>query len=421
MSNTPSPKRRKRDIILDEATLLFNDQGYHDTRLEDIAAKIGTGKTNISYHFKSKETILGEAYYLACEFSEAELTLAMKAPNGLERALAFIRAHLQAHANALTGLRPPLTLMNEFTAFQEPEQSTMSGRFEKHIHGFKNFLIEGLEDGSVDVASVEASTFFVFNVLHWIPRWLDAINERRHDEAIDGLIDLLRNGLATDKNRLSAIPLSRSNSGDYPAIFDKETRNRLKKEAFLRTGTRYLNTNGYRNLSLDDIAKDLGVTRGAFYYHIADKESLFVQCFERSCNLIEEAQIKASESEAPTALAELEQAIRWLFENHVTNLDPLLRMNLIHALPPATKAAIRARLRRLQATFAELVARGMLDNSVNPIEVEACEHIILGAIFAGSGNRFTATSLNETWHVIDEPIAASALYFEPLLTGLSAK
>jgi len=320
--STPSlPKRRKRDLILDEAALLFNEQGYHDTRLEDIAMKIGTGKTNISYHFKSKETILGEAYLLAIDFSDAQLELASKAPTGLERALAFIRAHLNTHSKTISGHRPPLTLMNDFSAFQEPERTAMSSRFEKHIQGFKQFLKAGLTDGSVSITSVEASTFFIFNVLHWIPKWLNAIHERRHDEAIDGLIELLRNGLSTDKKRPAAIPLSRSSSGDYPAIFDKETRNRLKKEAFLRTGTRYLNTKGYRNLSLDDIAKDLGVTRGAFYYHIADKESLFIQCFDRSCNLIEEALIRANESEAPDALAELEQAMRWLFENHVTKLQ----------------------------------------------------------------------------------------------------
>jgi len=116
----------------------------------------------------------------------------------------------------------------------------------------------------------------------------------------------------------------------------------------------------------------------------------------------------------------MEQAMRWLFENHVTNLDPLLRMNLIHALPPAPKAAINARLRRLQASFAELVANGMLDTSVRPIEVEASEQIIFGSIFAGSGHRFAATNLDKTWQIIDQPMAASAVYFEPLLTGLSS-
>jgi len=139
--STPSlPKRRKRDLILDEAALLFNEQGYHDTRLEDIAMKIGTGKTNISYHFKSKETILGEAYLLAIDFSDAQLELASKAPTGLERALAFIRAHLNTHSKTISGHRPPLTLMNDFSAFQEPERTAMSSRFEKHIQGFKQFL-----------------------------------------------------------------------------------------------------------------------------------------------------------------------------------------------------------------------------------------------------------------------------------------
>jgi AcrR family transcriptional regulator len=419
-TKSPNVRVSKRDAILAEATQLFNDQGYHDTRLEDIAAKIGTGKTNISYHFKNKETLLEEDYGLACDFSDAEIDVAAKAKNGLERAIAFIRAHFQAHANAMNGQRSALTLLSDFSAFHEPEHSQITARFDKHIHSFKQFLQQGINDGSVEVASVEAATFFVFSVLHWIPRWLEAIPEKNWDTSIDGICDLLRHGLAIDIKRAPAKPLNRANIGDYPAIFDRKTRNKLKRAAFLRTGTRYLNKNGFRSLSLDEIAKELGVTRGAFYYHIADKETLFINCFERTCDLIEESQILAAEGDAIDAVSELEQAIRCLFEGHVTNLDPLLRLNLTHALAPAPRVAIQARLRRLRATYAELIGKGMMDGSIRPIDLEATEHIVFGAIFAASGQRYAATKLYKTWQPIQEPVAASAAYFQPLLTGLAS-
>jgi len=79
----------------------------------------------------------------------------------------------------------------------------MSSRFEKHIQGLKQFLKAGLTDGSVSITSVDASTFFIFNVLHWIPKWLDAIHERRHDEAIDGLIECRYSIIAVKFGRLS--------------------------------------------------------------------------------------------------------------------------------------------------------------------------------------------------------------------------
>jgi len=57
-------KATKREQILNHAISQFNAQGYYDTRLEDIARASGTGATNISYHFKSKEALLEEAYGL---------------------------------------------------------------------------------------------------------------------------------------------------------------------------------------------------------------------------------------------------------------------------------------------------------------------------------------------------------------------
>lgn len=413
-------KATKREQILNHAISQFNAQGYYDTRLEDIARASGTGATNISYHFKSKEALLEEAYGLACNFSDAEILVAAKARNGLERAIAFIRAHCQAHANALTGKTTPLSLLNDFAAFNEPEFTEISARFNKHIEGFKTFLQEGLEDGSVEVSSIDASTFFVFNVLHWLPRWIAAVPQMERDRAIDDLCDLMRNGIAQNPLREASKPIGRTGSDEYPAIFDKETRNRLKRDAFLRTGTRYLNTNGYRNLSLDEITKELGVTRGAFYYHIADKETLFISCFERTCDLIEESQCLAANSGPSDSVSELELAVRWLFEGHITNLDPLLRYNLIHALEPAPRASTQARLRRLRASYAEVLANGMMDGSVRTIDLDTMEHIIFGAVFTADGRRFASTQFYQKWQPNTKPIAASAAYFEPLFTGLSS-
>ncbi|MEE9272342.1 MAG: TetR family transcriptional regulator [Robiginitomaculum sp.] len=413
-------KTNKRDQILNDAISQFNNQGYHDTRLEDIARIRGTGATNISYHFKSKEALLEEAYGLACNFSDAEIIVAARARNGLERAIAFIRAHAQTHANALTGMSSPLSLLNDFTAFSKPEFTLISARFNKHIEGFKLFLNDGLEDGSVDVSSVNASTFFVFNVLHWLPRWIAAVPQPDRDKAIDDLCDLLRNGLAQDVQREADKPITRTELDEYPAIFDRETRNRLKRDAFLRVGTRHLNKKGYRNLSLDEITKELGVTRGAFYYHIADKETLFISCFERTCNLIEESQYLAANNGATDRVSELEQAMRWIFEGHITNLDPLLKYNLIHALDPAPRALIQARLRRLRASYAEILANGMMEGSVRTIDLDTAEHIFFGAIFTSSGRRFASTQFYQEWQPNTTPIAVSAAYFEPLFTGLSS-
>jgi len=411
----------KRDKILAEATRQFNGQGYHDTRLEDIADTFGISKTNVSYHFRSKEGLLASAYNSSCDFSEAKLKLAAEENNGLERAIAFLRSHLHAHSLAISGSRPSLAVLNDLAGLNEPDFDVIQKRYRRHIQTFRTFLSDGLTDGSINIQSIDASTFFAFNVMHWIPNWLEVVPEKRHEEAINGFCDLIKYGLSRSSTSPNAPPISRNTAADLPAIFDRETRNKLKREAILRTGIRYLNRSGYRNLSLDAIAKELGVTRGAFYYQIADKETFLVESFNRTFSLVEEALELASEHSNGNALYELERAVRWLFEGHLTEFDPLLRLNLVHLLDKPSHAVVSARLRRIRAKYAELMARGMVDGSMRLIDIDAAEHILFGAIFSASGRRFSATPLVETWYAQDEPVTASAAYFEPLITGFAAQ
>ena len=416
-----TPRDQKRQVILAEAVKQFNEQGFHDTRLEDIAQRLGAKKTNISYYFKSKEKLLEENYLRACEFSEKELEVAAMRGNGLERAIGFIRSHMQAHANALAGKQAPLALMADLASVDAPEFQIVNARYSVCVEGLKKFLEEGVADGTVGVLSTEAATFFAFNVMHWSPRWLAMVPEQLRNEGLDGICDLLRHGIANDRKRPMALPISRSSTSDSFRIFDREARNELKKEAFLRTGIRHLNRFGYRNLSLDELASELGVTRGAFYYQISDKESLLLECFKRTCAQVEKALRLGADGVDLNALDILERAMRWLFEGHITELDPLLRPNLVPRLSVGPRAIVNARLRKITASIAELLAYGIVDNSLKPVEFEAAEYIVFGSVFAASRRRFVATQLEESWRPEDEPVTASACYIDPLLYGLAAR
>jgi AcrR family transcriptional regulator len=56
------PQGSTRERILDIALELFADQGYDKTSLRDIAARLGTTKAALYYHFERKEDILMELH-----------------------------------------------------------------------------------------------------------------------------------------------------------------------------------------------------------------------------------------------------------------------------------------------------------------------------------------------------------------------
>jgi AcrR family transcriptional regulator len=203
------------------------------------------------------------------------------------------------------------------------------------------------------------------------------------------------------------------------SVFDRDIRNRMKREAFLRSGTRALNERGFRNLSLNEVAAELGVTRGAFYYHIADKDALLIGCFERTCSLIETAQQLAQTSQAD-GLGILERCLRWIFERQISNLDPLIRLSMLAALPKTSRFLVEAKLKKLRAEFSSMLAMGMIDNSIRPLDLEAAEHLLIGSVLSSNHSRLGLIQASGTPGTPGENVTSHD-YFEILMHGLAGR
>ena len=409
----------KRDLMLSEAIRLFNRQGYFDTRLEDIAENIGVGKTSISYHFKNKQTLLAEAYSQAIQSFENQISEASECETGLGKVLHFMELHQKSHARAIKMEISPIALMSDFGGLHEPDASDLSNRYKSLVRSVFDMLKLGRKDGSIHVQSLEATTFLIFNVMHWVPKWLEIIPERLHADASQGLLDLISNGLKADHSLKIDASFRRGSIPVQPAIFDRDARNAMKMDAILRTGIRHLNKNGYRNLSLDDISAELGVTRGALYYQIPDKESFLSASFERTFDIIENALEGVTSDQDKPAIMSLEYVITTIFDAHISELDPLLRLNLMPMLTPGAKRVMESRLRRLLAQFSELIGRGQLDGSIRAFECEGSEYLLLGALFAASSKRLAATKLSVDWQPGAEPVFDASNYFEAIFLGMA--
>jgi AcrR family transcriptional regulator len=63
----------------------------------------------------------------------------------------------------------------------------------------------------------------------------------------------------------------------------QEERRQQTRDAVLAAAGRVFAKRGFHGASLDAIAEDAGVTRGAVYYNFADKEELFLELLDRRC------------------------------------------------------------------------------------------------------------------------------------------
>ncbi len=407
----------KRGLILAEAVRLFNQQGYFDTRLEDVATRLDTAKTSISYHFKSKEVLLAEAYKATCAFALDALQQASQGETGRDQVTGWLRNLATAHARSARGAAPPLATLNDLSGLGDADRADVTATMEIIASKLAAFIANGVKDGSIVVTSVEATAFFLLNAAHWMRPWLEHVPIGEHDDAIGSLIDLFLHGLLKNSTMPQpSYPIADGlENSDF--LFDRETRNRMKVEAFLRVGTRHFNRKGYTNLSLSDVAGELGVSRGSLYYYIDDKDTLLRGCVDRSLCQIERAfEHHAKRGPAGEAIFRIAAEI---YQGHISDLDPQLRLPLLQALSVSERRAANARLSRIRANFDEIVAMGMADGSIRQFETEAIGEIILGAIHAATPQRLKSFGMHGASRT--SSFATATAFFEPLFKGVAGQ
>ena len=58
-ADAPTPSSARREEILDSASALFAERGYHGASLRDISRRVGISHPGMLHHFASKQTLLG--------------------------------------------------------------------------------------------------------------------------------------------------------------------------------------------------------------------------------------------------------------------------------------------------------------------------------------------------------------------------
>ena len=226
-------------------------------------------------------------------------------------------------------------------------------------------------------------------------------------------VDLLLHGIAAKPGRgVPASPSTETASGSSVLGFDRKEQNRLKQEAFFKTGTWYFNKKGFTGTSLDEIAEHLDVSKGAFYYHIKNKEDLLYHCDERSLEILEQIHARA-EAAHDTGLERAAYTCRRTFFAQNSEEGPLIRYNSITALPMDRRQEILKRTDASNALFGDLLKQGIADGSVRTIDT-----YVRPTTYRGCHERRDGTSTSGTKSTIST-LAASE-YFRALFDGLAA-
>ena len=404
--------QRKFQSILSEAAGLFNWQGSRATTLTDIANSMKLTKTCVYYYVKTKEDLIYQCYVSSCDMwlAQARQAATLEA-NGLEKIVAMVRGHFDQYVRALNGVAPHFAMLAEISSLDEAHAADIKMRWQQIFDLCEKMVRQGIDEGVIEKLDPAVICTGIFAIPQWFPVWLNRSHTAEPEPVIAAVLDILINGLSKQPYEFTNIEFPELNNLPIDN-FDRDFQNRLKREAFYRVGAIYFNQKGFKGTSLDEIASSLDVTKGAFYYHIKNKEELLYQCFNRTLDVEKKLLTQAGEIEG-TGLKKVELSLRYLFNVQFTEEGPLIRYRSLPSLDEEHRKNILKATKKNTGKLGAYIRQGFEDNTLREIDAEVAQHLLAGAVEA-------SPNLAE-WVADANGPELSASYFHLFINGLSTK
>ena len=413
---SPFSKGRQHQLkfqaILSEAAQLFNWQGSRATTLADIAGSMQLTKTCVYYYVKTKEDLIYQCYVSSCAMWLDHVQAANQLQgNGIEKIISLVKRHFYQYIDTLQGVGPHYALLSEISALDAEHAEDIMQRWSNIFADCQQMVEQGIDEGLIEDLDPAVIVTGIFSILQWFPVWLNRSHGANPEPVIEGVLDILVNGLSAQKHQFVDIQFPQL-SGLQLNSFDREYQSHIKREAFYRVGAIYFNQKGYKGTSLDEIANSLDVTKGAFYYHIKNKEELLYQCFNRSLDVESRLLNKAGASQA-NGLKKIELSLRYLFNIQFSEQGPLIRYRALPSLDEQHRKAVLKANKNNSKILGTYIDQGFADGTLRPMDVDIAQNVLSGAV--------EASPELANWIADIRAPEVSAAYFNLFINGLARR
>lgn len=192
MQNREEQFAAKRLAILRTAAQLFNEKGFYQTSLNDLARRLHVTKPTLYYYVENKNDILLQCLNEAMQQIEPAIAEAERIDGtGADKLRMFVQRYVAMCAGdfgrclVLSGLAP----------LDEAGRNQLKPAFERIDRAMRRVIRKGIADGSLATADPKMTTFSLFGAMHWITSWYRPDGALTHEQIADRMVELFLNGL----------------------------------------------------------------------------------------------------------------------------------------------------------------------------------------------------------------------------------
>ncbi len=392
---------KKREAILDAATLILNREGVKGLTLGVAAAGVGLSTTSVTYYFKRKDDLAAACLMRGIAWLNAAADEALKAPTPPERLHLLLSLHLERLRKAATGEGPAMPSLADIRALNNPWRGEVTEAFMKLFRKVRS-LFDAPDMAWLGRGRRTARTHMLLEQLFWAGAWLPKYDPEDYPRIRDRMFDILVGGFATEGAEWAPAPAPLA---ELAAHDGSET----GRETFLLAATRLINARGYKGASVDKISAALNVTKGSFYHHHDAKDDLVVACFDRTFEVMRRVQ-RLAMAQAGDQWTKLSSAAAALCEYQLSEFGPLLRTSALSALPEAMRDEQVAHSNRVSDRFASMISDGIAEGSIRAIDPAIAAQMLNATLNACAELGFWVPGVTQK--------AAPSVFARPLLMGV---
>jgi AcrR family transcriptional regulator len=152
----------------------------------------------------------------------------------------------------------------------------------------------------------------------------------------------------------------------------EETRSKI-----IASAIKLFSNRGFNAASVDDICKDAGISKGAFYHHFESKQALFLALLDVWLQTIDTTIEASKDQTVPETFAQMTEAFPYIFQTAGEGLPMFLEFWLQASRDDKIWQASITPYRRYHKHFTSLIKKGVDEGSFVDVNPELTSRMIM--------------------------------------------
>ncbi len=370
---TPPEKTSKRQKTAESVYVAgareMNIVGPGAVKLGTVAKAVGMSRNALYYYVKDRAELIQNCYLRACDFLDGIIqTEVVASTQSIEKIDNLFRNLLSVDASKYA-------IISDLALVDSDAESLIAARLEKHVAGIAELITQGQKNGTFTQVDPTIVAHMIVGMIEWTRLWNAwtspdlSLQQRRNEQSASALCDIVLRGLAAHPGETFDCALNYEDLTETKYnLFDRDDANAQRRDILIGTASRLFNKHGIESVSVDDIATEVGVTKGAIYHHFRDKPALVLACYERAFDSYQIINDAAHSSDTDS-LRKMLTSFHLNCQAQAGTSPPLVMQPGLQSLPEVILVRARAMASQMRSIHAHAIATGVVRQS-DPAIVE---------------------------------------------------